>query len=134
MIDGLEALLSGLGVDVPVPVFAQSDILRRPIDIYRSYLADTTSKVLGCDSGLAYEAIQSANIKDNSDLTLILPKLKWGIGKPKDLAKEAFIKVTDTLDSLPSQSSVFHDCSFCRPLYFNCQYRMACICASSSPR
>lgn len=107
MIDGLEALLSGLGVDVPVPVFAQSDILRRPIDIYRSYLADTTSKVLGCDSGLAYEAIQSANIKDNSDLTLILPKLKWGIGKPKDLAKEAFIKFLSTpLFQLPIPDGV----------------------------
>ncbi|KAI0179710.1 arginyl-tRNA synthetase [Hypoxylon sp. FL1284] len=91
---GLEALLEALGVAAPVPDFAQSDILNRPIDIYRSYLADTASKALGCEGTLAYEAVQSANIKDNSDLTLILPKLKWRSDKPKELAQEAFIKVT----------------------------------------
>ncbi|KAI1770990.1 arginyl-tRNA synthetase, partial [Hypoxylon cercidicola] len=107
MIEGLEALLSGFGVDVPVPDFAQSDILRRPIDIYRSYLADTASKVLDCDSLLAYEAIQSANIKDNSDLTLVLPKLKWRSDKPKDLAKEAFVKFPSTpLFQLPIPDGV----------------------------
>ncbi|KAI1758667.1 arginyl-tRNA synthetase [Hypoxylon sp. FL1150] len=107
MIDGLEALLSNFGVNVPIPVFAQSDILRRPIDIYRNYLADTASKVLNCDSVLAYEAIQSANIKDNSDLTLVLPKLKWRSDKPKDLAREAFIKFASTpLFQLPIPDGV----------------------------
>lgn len=107
MIDGLKALLSDLGVDVPIPAFSQSDILRRPIDIYRNYLADTASKVLGCDSALAYEAIQSANIKDNSDLTLVLPKLKWRTDKPKDLARDAFIKFSSTpLFQLPIPDGV----------------------------
>lgn len=134
MIDGLKALLSDLGVDVPIPAFSQSDILRRPIDIYRNYLADTASKVLGCDSALAYEAIQSANIKDNSDLTLVLPKLKWRTDKPKDLARDAFIKVTHILKCLSGRRSVVHDCSSPRPPYFSYPYRMACISASSSPR
>ncbi|KAI0886707.1 arginyl-tRNA synthetase [Annulohypoxylon maeteangense] len=95
-IDGLEALLRELDVGVPIPTFAGSDARWKPIDIYRSYLADTASKVLGCDAGLAYEAIQSAGGKDNSDLTLVLPKLKWGNSDPKDLAKETFMKFRST--------------------------------------
>ncbi|KAI2469036.1 arginyl-tRNA synthetase [Annulohypoxylon bovei var. microspora] len=105
-IDGLEALLRELDVGVPIPTFTGSDALWKPIDIYRSYLADTASKVLGCDAGLAYEAIQSANI-DNSDLTLVLPKLKWGNSKPKDLSKEAFMKFSLTpLFQLPIPDGV----------------------------
>ncbi|KAI1385571.1 arginyl-tRNA synthetase [Hypoxylon trugodes] len=106
-IDGLEALLGELGVNVPIPSFIESEVLRRPIDIYRSYLADTASKVLECDAYLAYEAIQSANIKDNSDLTLVLPKLKLRSDKPKDLAREAFIKFSSTpLFQLPLPDGV----------------------------
>ncbi|KAI1371183.1 arginyl-tRNA synthetase [Hypoxylon crocopeplum] len=105
-VSGLEALLTELGVGVPIPTFTQADILR-PIDLYRSYLAATASQVLHCDSSLAYEAIQSANIRDNSDLTLVLPKLKWGSVKPKDLAKAAFIKFSSTpLFQLPIPDGV----------------------------
>ncbi|KAI1207688.1 arginyl-tRNA synthetase [Annulohypoxylon truncatum] len=95
-IDGLEGLLRELGVGIAMPTYVGSDALWKPIDIYRSYLADMASKALGCDAGLAYEAIQSANVKDNTDLTLVLPKLKWGNSKPKDLAKEAFMKFSLT--------------------------------------
>ncbi|KAI1086726.1 arginyl-tRNA synthetase [Rostrohypoxylon terebratum] len=95
-IDGLEALLERLHVGVPIPTSVSSDVLWKPIDIYRSYLADMTAKALGCDACLAYEAIQGANVKDNSDLTLVLPKLKWGNYKPKDLAKQAFTKFSMT--------------------------------------
>lgn len=108
-IDGLEAILRSLGVAVPVPRFPQSDILRKPIDIYKSYLASTASEVLGCQAGLAYEAIQSANIKDNSDLTLVLPKLKWRSQTPRDLAKGAFIKVTHVISPTYSVNSLVCD-------------------------
>ncbi|KAL7619658.1 hypothetical protein AAE478_010199 [Parahypoxylon ruwenzoriense] len=57
--------------------------------------------------GLACDAIQSANIKDNSDLTLILPKLKWRSEKPKDLARQAFVKYSSTpLFQLPIPDGV----------------------------
>ncbi|OTA98203.1 hypothetical protein M426DRAFT_70254 [Hypoxylon sp. CI-4A] len=106
---GLEALLAEIGVDGPKPIHAESDILRKPIDIYRNYLAAAASDALSCDGGLAYEAIQSqsANLKDNSDLTLVLPKLKWRSEKPKDLAREAFIKFSPTpLFQLPLPDGV----------------------------
>ncbi|KAI0836033.1 arginyl-tRNA synthetase [Hypoxylon sp. FL0890] len=106
-VSGIEALLGELGVSTPIPRFTQSDILRKPIDIYRNYLAGRASEVLGCDAGLAYEAVQSANIKDNSDLTLVLPKIKLRSNKPKDLAREVFIKFSSTpLFQLPIPDGV----------------------------
>jgi arginyl-tRNA synthetase len=90
---GLEELLTELELETPIPSFPHADVQKRPIDIYRSYLADTASKVLGCDSQLAYDAIQGANMKENGDLTLILPKLRLKTQKPKDLAFEALPKV-----------------------------------------
>lgn len=106
-IDGLEALLEGLHVGIPIPTSVTSDVLWKPIDIYRSYLADMAAETLGCDACLAYEAIQNGNIKDNSDLTLVLPKLKWGNYKPNDLAKQAFTKFSMTpLFQLPIPDGV----------------------------
>ncbi|KAI0382452.1 arginyl-tRNA synthetase [Hypomontagnella monticulosa] len=106
-IDGLEGFLREFGVDASTPVFPGSCVLRRPIDIYRSHLSITAAGALGCDADLAYEAIQSANVKDNSDLTLVLPKLKWRSDKPKDLAKEAFMKFSSTpLFQLPIPDGV----------------------------
>ncbi|KAI2616951.1 arginyl-tRNA synthetase [Hypomontagnella submonticulosa] len=106
-INALEALVKEFGVGEPIPTLSGSDVLRRPIDIYRSYLAITAAEKLGCDAGLAYEAVQSANLKDNTDLTLVLPKLKWRSDKPKDLAKEAFMKFSSTpLFQLPIPDGV----------------------------
>lgn len=89
---GLEALLEELGLASPIPSF-QSNPLERPVDIYRAYLAETASAVLETDRVLTYEAVQSTNIKDNSDLALVIPKLKLKGSKPKELAKECLIKV-----------------------------------------
>ncbi|RYP92941.1 hypothetical protein DL770_000991 [Monosporascus sp. CRB-9-2] len=95
-IAGLEALLEELGLDTPIPDFPQSSPLKSPIDIYRAYLADTASAALQCDRNLTYEAVQSANIRDNSDLALVLPKLKLKSDKPKELAKECLVKFKPT--------------------------------------
>lgn len=90
---GLEALLESLGLPSPIPYFPQSNPLNRPVDIYRAYLANTASTSLQTDRILTYEAVQSANIKDNSDLALVVPKLKLKGGKPKELANECMVKV-----------------------------------------
>ncbi|RYP35974.1 hypothetical protein DL766_002244 [Monosporascus sp. MC13-8B] len=95
-IAGLEALLEELGLGTPIPDFPQSSPLRSPVDIYRAYLADTASVALQCDRQLTYEAVQSVNIRDNSDLALVLPKLKLKSDKPKELAKECLIKFKPT--------------------------------------
>ncbi|KAI1137692.1 arginyl-tRNA synthetase [Hypoxylon sp. FL0543] len=106
-VSGIEALLGEIGVGTPMPRFTQSDILRKPVDVYRNYLARTTSEVLSCNADLAYEAVQSANIKDNSDLTLVLPKLKLRSDKQKDLARELFAKFPSTpLFQLPIPDGV----------------------------
>ncbi|OTA55789.1 arginyl-tRNA synthetase [Hypoxylon sp. EC38] len=106
-VSGTEALLRELGVSGGIPHFMQSNILRKPIDIYRNYLAIIASEVLDCEAGLAYEAVQNASIRDNSDLTLVLPKLKLKSNKPKDFAREAFIKFPSTpLFQLPIPDGV----------------------------
>jgi arginyl-tRNA synthetase len=92
-IDGLRAILEELEVGTPIPNFPDASILVRPIDIWRSYLAETTARVLDCDAALAFEAVQTARTKDDGDLTLILPKLKLkSNAKPKELAYESIKK------------------------------------------
>lgn len=92
---GLEKLLGELGLPIPIPSFSGAKPLIRPIDIWRSYLADTTSRLLECDARLAYEeAVQNANSKDDTALVVILPRLKLKTErKPQELAKELIFKV-----------------------------------------
>lgn len=92
-IAGLEALLKNIGLASPIPIFPTSSPLKRPVDIYRAYLAVTASDILQTDRTLTYEALQGANIRDNSDLALVLPKLKLKGDKPKELAKDYLTKV-----------------------------------------
>ncbi|KAI0127837.1 arginyl-tRNA synthetase [Xylariales sp. AK1849] len=104
---GLEGSLGKLGLETPIPDCAQAEVLVKPIDIYRSYLADRVSKLLECDAALAYEAIQNANTKDNGDLALVLAKLRLKNTKPKEAANEALPKFTSTpLFTLPFPDGV----------------------------
>ncbi|KAI1081597.1 arginyl-tRNA synthetase [Whalleya microplaca] len=106
-ISSLETLLAEIGMYTPMPIFTRSDILNKPIDVYRNYLADIASRLLECEANLAYEAVQSANIKDNSDLALVLPKLKQKNKKPSELSREAFKKFSSTpLFQLPIPDGV----------------------------
>jgi hypothetical protein len=84
---GLEALLERIGLDVPVPPFPGADILNKPIDIYLSYLADLSSKLLECDADLAFGAVQKVAVDQtgNGDLNIRLPKLKL---QERDVAGE----------------------------------------------
>jgi arginyl-tRNA synthetase len=88
---GLETLLESIGLETPVPAFDSADALVKPVDIYRSYLADTAARLLECDRSVAFEAVQASNHKDNGDLTLILAKLGF---KGKDIASDALKKVS----------------------------------------
>lgn len=81
---GLEARLAGLGLNVPIPTFAGADVLNKPLDIARSYLADILRKSAVCDAAAAPGAIAWPNNIDNGDLVVILPKLTHGT-KPKEL-------------------------------------------------
>jgi hypothetical protein len=65
---GLETRLVDLGLG-PCPSFASADVLNRPLDIVRSYLAAHLQAL--CD-----ESIQPATRIGNRDLDIVLPKLK----------------------------------------------------------
>ncbi|KAH7029033.1 uncharacterized protein B0I36DRAFT_384628 [Microdochium trichocladiopsis] len=95
----LEGLLMALGVSSTIPAFPDSDVLYKPSDIHRAYLAETASKLLDVPAALAYESVQvrpAANAKDNSDLDLVLPKLKLKSSKPKQIAHEVSNKFVST--------------------------------------
>ena len=71
----LEDLLGALGAKTPIPPYPAADVLLRPLDIGRSYLADLLSNVVGCDGANAFDSIQYPNSIDNGDLAVILPRL-----------------------------------------------------------
>lgn len=74
----LEALLAQLGVKVPIPQFPAADVLKCPLDIGRSYLADFFCSLLECDPEVAYKSIHWPNDISSGDLAVILPKLSQG--------------------------------------------------------
>jgi len=77
-IGGLEALLSGLEMKIPIPPFPAADVLNKPLDIGRSYLADILTSIVECDLTTACNSIQLPNNIYSGDFTVILPKLRHG--------------------------------------------------------
>jgi arginyl-tRNA synthetase len=75
---GLEALFAELGLDVPIPHFESADMLSKPLDIGRSYIADILRSLVECDGTVAYKSIQWPSDIYSGDLAIILPKLKPG--------------------------------------------------------
>ncbi|KAK0634241.1 hypothetical protein B0T17DRAFT_586143 [Bombardia bombarda] len=92
-IAGLTALLQELELEA-IPDFPSADILNRPIDIYHAYLADALHKAMGCNPQQAYDAIQQpSTAAGNSDLDIVLPRLKLPSGTPpQELATELVSK------------------------------------------
>lgn len=85
-IAGLEAHLAGLGLKVPIPDFPDLDILRDPLHIARSYLADSVHTIVGGQAEHSFSAVQLPQSVDpaGGDLTIILPKLAKEVGKTVD--------------------------------------------------
>jgi arginyl-tRNA synthetase len=77
-VTGLEALLEQLGVKVPIRPFLAADVLKRPLDIGRSHLADIFCSLVECDPEVAYKSIHWPNDISSGDLAVILPKLSHG--------------------------------------------------------
>lgn len=77
-IAGLEVHLGGLGLKLPIPHFPTADVLNKPLDIGRSYLADILCSLVKCDPMNAYDAIHWPGDIFNGDLAVILPKLCHG--------------------------------------------------------
>jgi len=89
----LESLLGGLGLETPVPRFSAADVLARPIDIYRSYLASLLAAALESDPCTIYEAIHSTTDISLGDLAVILPRLKLSEAELEALPLELKNKV-----------------------------------------
>ena len=91
-ISSLEARLDSLGLKTPIPKYPAADVLCSPLDIGRSYIADTLSSLLDCNSATAYSSIQWPNNAFNGDLSVTLPKLGQGTDA-EDLAMDLMKKV-----------------------------------------
>jgi arginyl-tRNA synthetase len=88
----LEKLLVALGLKTPIPHFQLAEVLDNPLDVARSYLADSLSACAECDPRITYNAIQWPNNIYNGDLSVILPKMKPG-ADPDELAFDLMKKV-----------------------------------------
>lgn len=88
----LEASLEKLNLNVPIPHFASADVLNKPLDLVRSYLADILSSLAEADRTAAYNSISLSNDPLHGDLTVVLPRLCPG-AKAGELAKDLIKKV-----------------------------------------
>lgn len=86
---GLGALLQGLSLD-PMPEYASSDALTKPVEIWRSYFTKAISTMVDCDVATIHEAISSTTETSLGDLALILPRLKLKNHDNNSLKKLAF--------------------------------------------
>jgi arginyl-tRNA synthetase len=77
-IEGLEALLGGLGLKIPIPHFPAADVLNKPLDIGRSYFADILCSLVESDIVNAYGSVTWSTDVYHGDLAAILPKLQHG--------------------------------------------------------
>jgi arginyl-tRNA synthetase len=102
----LETLLGELGLNTPIPSFSEADVLNKPLDIARCYLADVVAKLVDCDAHTAYSSIQWPNNIYNGDLCVVLPKLKLGA----DSKTLAFDLQTKVITSSHCETLPFRDC------------------------
>ncbi|KAK2873796.1 hypothetical protein FQN49_002059 [Arthroderma sp. PD_2] len=107
-LQGLESLLQELGVEIPIPQFTRANVVSSPVDIYRSYVADTIHKLAGCDKEVAYDAVQWASAATNADLMLVTARLKLKGINPDQLAQDLVSKFPQTpLLSQPAANGIF---------------------------
>ena len=89
---GLEDLVAALALDAglqlktPIPQAKAADVLTKPGDIYRSYLADILSDIIDCDAETIYEAINPSGDPAQGDLTVAVPRLRLRDVDSKELA------------------------------------------------
>jgi arginyl-tRNA synthetase len=71
----LERALERLNIAVPIPIVPSADVIHKPIDLYRSYLADILYKITGADATTAYSSVQLSSDPLLGDLAVVLPRL-----------------------------------------------------------
>jgi arginyl-tRNA synthetase len=91
-ISGLQDTLQHLDLEIPIPQFTGADVLNKPIDLIRSYLASILITLAEADPIAAYNSIALSSDPLHGDLTVVLPKLCPGTkagGFASDLIKKA---------------------------------------------
>jgi len=88
----LEELIEALGAKTPIPSYPAANILVRPLDIGRSYLADLLASIVEGDTSNAFNSIQLPSNIDNGDLVVILPRLHPG-SDPDEFGRSIMQKV-----------------------------------------
>jgi arginyl-tRNA synthetase len=97
----LERTLEELKLETPIPHFDAADVLFKPLDLCRSYLAKIFSSLVDSEPLVAYNSIQLSNDPLHGDFTVVLPKLC-----PGTKAKEAE-SLADDLIKKVSYSCIF---------------------------
>lgn len=93
-LSGLEGRLENLGLTVPIPTFPRADVLNKPLDIARSYLAQILTSAADCDAETAYNATECTNNIENGDLAVVIRKLC-----PHDKSDEVGFKIADKVNA-----------------------------------
>lgn len=101
-LSGLEGRLEDLGLTVPIPTFPRADVLNKPLDIARSYLAQILTSAADCDAETAYNATVWPNNIENGDLAVVIPKL--GL---HDRSDEVGFKIADKVNAVLLGSTPF---------------------------
>jgi hypothetical protein len=83
-LDGLQALVRGVGIETSIPLFPSADIQNSPMGIYLSYLAEILVQLTECSWQVAYESIQWPS--EMGDLVVVLPRLRLKDVTPDILA------------------------------------------------
>ncbi|EEH42558.2 uncharacterized protein PADG_07378 [Paracoccidioides brasiliensis Pb18] len=105
-IKGLETLLQGLGLTVPIPAFSAANVVVNPVDIYRCYVADVVKQAAECGEDITFNAIERTQVLAHGDVVLIVARLRL----KGDSIGQLFAL---PLISCPSSKSVFI------PIHFN---------------
>ena len=93
-LSALETQLGSLGLESPLPELPATDVLTKPLDIYRSHLASLVATAADCDVAVAYKAITLSTDISLGDMAVILPRLKAKADDLADFAMEITQKVS----------------------------------------
>src|SRR5690242_1416490 len=74
-IDGLQSFLADLGLQTPIPSFESANVRCKPLDIGRSYLAETLLGILENEEpSTVYKSIRWPNDIESGDFYVPVPR------------------------------------------------------------
>src|SRR5687768_16851998 len=91
--DGLEKFLGELGLQTPIPAFGPANVMSKPLDIGRSYLANILRSLLEQDPATIYDAVQSPTDISAGDLYVPVPRITHDEEEAEDLALDLMRRV-----------------------------------------